>query len=415
MGNQRATRVSKRRGRKSPASDDANDDDMRKIRRERNREAQQVFRKRRQAADVAQKQRIERLESVVENMTLLFIDLFDEVIGNKGVLKQREELLALFQDSATQLKTMVQSVIDSDDDDNASPSPEFTQPINIHESPSCSTSASTSRKCPPSQDSLASERSSPSKGIIGGKFGATPTAFTPAPAYDTGGVETIGLPYVQTTTSNRSSQAFCLQLLEATLSQAYLILADCLPISPDDFHNTFGATLLYRTREEHLGQVRCLLSSDINRKRLAAGMPPREAVRGWQDQNGLQLGLGLAADYEADAVHGKNLPPGFLTALGVQKQLQDLGARRLGSNTLEVSITPTMEDSDVAVLASTLCAPTSKTTDVGLVGGLTFHLNVSLLISNLTNSAKCFLTGPAYSQLDFFKAVEASLISATDV
>ncbi|KAK1484519.1 hypothetical protein CCUS01_15533 [Colletotrichum cuscutae] len=125
MGNQRAKVVSKRRGRKSPMSDDANGDDMRKvsiattwfllfrIRRERNREAQQVFRRRRQAADVKQKERIERLENVVENMTLLFIDLFDEVIGNKGVLKKQEDLFALFQDSAMQLKTMVQPITDT--------------------------------------------------------------------------------------------------------------------------------------------------------------------------------------------------------------------------------------------------------------------------------------------------------------
>ncbi|KXH32281.1 hypothetical protein CSIM01_05703 [Colletotrichum simmondsii] len=413
MGNQRAKVASKRRGRKSPTSDDA-DDDVRKTRRERNREAQQVFRKRRQAADVAQKQRIERLENVVENMTILFIDLFDEVIGNKGVLKQKEDLLALVQDSAMQLKTMVQPITDSDNDnDDSNLNSVATPSTNIHERTSDLTSASSSQKSPLKQNAGAPDRLGPFKGNTDGVVDGSPTDAMPASAHG-GHLESSRMPHIQTTKSNRPSQAFCLQLLEATLSQACLILAGCLPVSPVDFQSIFGVTLQYRTREEQLNQVRCLLGSD-SEKRLAAGMPPRESGRGWRDQHSLQLGFGLVAEYEADVVHGNDLPPGFLTALQVQKQLQRLGARKRGSNTLEVSIT-SVEEPDVTarVFASSLYGRTPQTTDFGIAKALTFQLNVSLLIANLTSSAKCFLTGPAYPQLGFFKAVEASMISVTD-
>ncbi|EXF85217.1 hypothetical protein CFIO01_03288 [Colletotrichum fioriniae PJ7] len=183
MGNQRAKVVSKRRGRKSPTADDANDDDLRKIRRERNREAQQVFRKRRQAADVAQKQRIERLENVVENMTLLFIDLFDEVIGNKGVLKQQEDLLALFQDSATQLKAMVQPITDNDNDnDGGNPNSATTRSTDIQQKPSCFTSASSSQHRNLRQNAGAPDRLSPSEGNNGGEVDGSPADAMPAPA-----------------------------------------------------------------------------------------------------------------------------------------------------------------------------------------------------------------------------------------
>ncbi|KAK1465118.1 hypothetical protein CMEL01_12473 [Colletotrichum melonis] len=415
MGNQRAKVVSKRRGRKSPMSDDANGDDMQKIRRERNREAQQVFRRRRQAADAKQKERIERLENVVENMTLLFIDLFDEVIGNKGVLKKQEDLLALFQDSAMQLKTMVQPITDTDDDnDDGNPNSGTTRSTDIHERPICSTSASLSQHSTLKQNAGAPDRLSSSKNNSGGEVDGTPAEGMRAQP-NVEHLEALDMPHISTTRSNLPSQAFCLQLLEATLSQACLILAGCLPVSPVDFQTIFGITLQYRSREEQLSQVRCLLGSDTA-KRLAAGMSPRESRRGWRDQHSLQLGFGLVAEYEADVVHGNDLPPGFLTALQVQKQLQSLGARKRGSNILEVSITSAVESPDITahVFGSTLYERTPQTTDFGIAKALTFQLNVSLLIANLTSSAKCFLTGPAYSQLGFFKAVEASMISVTD-
>lgn len=374
-----------------------------------------MFRKRRQAADVAQKERIERLENVVENMTLLFIDLFDEVIGNKGVLKKQEDLLALFQDSAMQLKTMVQPITDTDDDkDDGNPNSGTTRSTDIHERHIHPTSASLTQPSTLRQNAGAPDRLSPSKSNSGGEVDGTPAEGMPAPP-NIEHLEALDMPPIPTTRPTPPSQAFCLQLLEATLSQACLILAGCLPVSPVDFQTIFGITLQYRSREEQLSQVRCLLGSDTA-KRLAAGMSPRESSRGWRDQHSLQLGFGLVAEYEADVVHGNDLPPGFLTALQVQKQLQSLGARKRGNNTLEVSITSPVESPDVTahVVRSTLYERTPQTTDFGIAKALTFQLNVSLLIANLISSAKCFLTGPAYSQLGFFKAVEASMISVSD-
>ncbi|KAF5547034.1 hypothetical protein FPHYL_10326 [Fusarium phyllophilum] len=76
--------------------------DASKTRRERNREAQQQFRKRRQAAEAARLQRLKRLEGVVERMSTVIVDFADKMLQEE-VLKQYPALAADVQDVITQV------------------------------------------------------------------------------------------------------------------------------------------------------------------------------------------------------------------------------------------------------------------------------------------------------------------------
>ncbi|KAI1016534.1 hypothetical protein LB503_010372 [Fusarium chuoi] len=76
--------------------------DAGKSRRERNREAQQQFRKRRQAAEAARLQRLKRLEGVVERMSTVIVDFADKMLQEE-ILKQYPALAADVQNVITQV------------------------------------------------------------------------------------------------------------------------------------------------------------------------------------------------------------------------------------------------------------------------------------------------------------------------
>ncbi|KAK2668457.1 ANL, N-terminal domain [Fusarium oxysporum f. sp. vasinfectum] len=116
--------------------------DASKSRRERNREAQQQFRKRRQAAEAARVQRLKRLEGVVERMSTVIVDFADKMLQEE-VLKQYPALAADVQDVITQVLVLA----------NEAGDPEGTRSNERHEekSPDYGDDDSDTRRC--SQDS----------------------------------------------------------------------------------------------------------------------------------------------------------------------------------------------------------------------------------------------------------------------
>ncbi|KAH7468156.1 hypothetical protein FOMA001_g15306 [Fusarium oxysporum f. sp. matthiolae] len=116
--------------------------DASKSRRERNREAQQQFRKRRQAAEAARVQRLKRLEGVVERMSTVIVDFADKMLQEE-VLKQYPALAADVQDVITQVLVLA----------NEAGDPEETRSNERHEekSPDYEDDDSDTRRC--SQDS----------------------------------------------------------------------------------------------------------------------------------------------------------------------------------------------------------------------------------------------------------------------
>ncbi|KZL69639.1 hypothetical protein CI238_00754, partial [Colletotrichum incanum] len=120
MDNRNTRPVRKPRSRNTTISDNTSSDEKLKVRRERNRASQQIFRERRRAAEADLRKRAQRHEDVIENMSLLFIELFDGVLHDKEIVKNHPELLARFQSSAHRLKTLVEPVINTDDRDASS-------------------------------------------------------------------------------------------------------------------------------------------------------------------------------------------------------------------------------------------------------------------------------------------------------
>lgn len=324
---------------------------------------------------------------------MLFVGLFDEVMGDEGIRDHRRDLLAVFQDSALRLVRLVRPVVDANDGGTGPPAAETPQDGGrlVTESPASSGTLE-------SQQVLAAQGDSPAAAAADDR---SPACDWPADTTRPPGHARATLPDVKTTfiynwmptqearhpaTVTWTLDSFCVQLLEATLSQACLVLAGQLPVPPEELDRAFGAILRHRTREQLLAYLRWLLGSDLRQKHIAAGVAPSLFLRTSPPSPPYLDAFGLESNVCGDpGAHG--VPPGFLTAAGVQDQLRGLGAKVLGPDALELRING---------------------------GTLTLHINVSVLMSKLADSAICSTTGPAYSQSSFSQAVEASLMSVYD-
>ncbi|KAI5458226.1 hypothetical protein BGZ63DRAFT_60513 [Mariannaea sp. PMI_226] len=103
----------KKRGR-PPTNSSELDEATLKARRQRNREAQNVFRKRRQAAEVAQSKRLGRLEEIVEEMSSIFMNFVDEMLASETV-SQQPELVSSLRGSMKRVLDLAQEVVGPDD------------------------------------------------------------------------------------------------------------------------------------------------------------------------------------------------------------------------------------------------------------------------------------------------------------
>ncbi|WKT43480.1 hypothetical protein QSH57_008316 [Fusarium oxysporum f. sp. vasinfectum] len=105
----------KRRSRLSSNTQD-NDDAALKARRERNREAQNIFRRRRQAAEAAQAQRVRRLEQVVEEMSSVFMSFVDEMLTTEAVVRAQPSLVGSLRRSMERILELAHEVVGPEED-----------------------------------------------------------------------------------------------------------------------------------------------------------------------------------------------------------------------------------------------------------------------------------------------------------
>ncbi|KAF4986023.1 hypothetical protein FGRMN_11022 [Fusarium graminum] len=94
-------------------------------RRERNREAQQQFRKRRQAAEAARLQRFKKLEGIIERMSTVVVSYADKML-HEDVLKQYPALAADAQDVIANVLALANEAGDPDGRSAAEPTDEAT-------------------------------------------------------------------------------------------------------------------------------------------------------------------------------------------------------------------------------------------------------------------------------------------------
>ncbi|KAM5350590.1 hypothetical protein ACJ41O_007095 [Fusarium nematophilum] len=100
----------KRRGRPSSHAQDVDEATL-KARRERNREAQNIFRRRRQAAEAAQAKRVRRLEEVIEEMSSVFMSFVDEMLETEAVVRNQPDLVGSLRRSMARILALAHEVV----------------------------------------------------------------------------------------------------------------------------------------------------------------------------------------------------------------------------------------------------------------------------------------------------------------
>lgn len=217
-----------------------------------------------------------------------------------------------------------------------------------------------------------------------------------------------------------NTNSFSLRLVEVTLSQACLYLTGDLYTREEDLEHAFGSSLRLHIREQLVADWRWLLGLGKNQMYQATGIDwdttyARQPTSNW----GLSGPFPEGGDYESSDTStpsenssDHDLGSEFLTARGVQEQLERLGAKSLGSDTMELSIGGLgFRETNASSSNPTLGAsqPVRTPSAVGSAA-LVVQLSTSLLVAQLSYVARCVKRGPVYPRHEVARAVEASII-----
>jgi hypothetical protein len=488
------------------------------IRREKNREAQQVFRKRRQAAEAAQGRRTQRLEAVVEEMSCIFIGFFDEMVQTAGVAEQHPDLIKSLRRSLVRVLALANDVVDMDEERAAatlaasSPvaAPDVTTVAQLqHEDDNCSSAHGTTNKVdvatimPESGPSSAWDSWSQSQaqqplshhiqlrhyqqysqptpvdtcGAEG--IGIVPYYFSPGSdslsdpppslfpdSGSSGSADPVSghLPASSSSSASPSLTAlnvfgngwtplnlppsileelpklpsrslqndlsaldtFTLRLIERSVANGYFMLHN----NPAAIsHPSFRLSRLFRTPEQLTTSFRWLLGPGREFMHRASGAT-------WGKDGGTVAALpGRLVDARASAgvdVGECTNPdlvdvPDCLTAIGIQAELESLGAKMIDSETMEVCLSQSElsgdSDSGVGVVSDTQ-SPDINMNDESALSAWTYfdffsmrrpepprqtlRMNVSALVKNLAAVAICFARGPGYPRQQLLSIMKAS-------
>lgn len=468
----REKKPSKRRGR--PLSDSPEDDTsdvikvtippipsslsilnhLQQARRQRNREAQNVFRKRRQAAEAEQTARLRRLEEVVEEMSSIYMSFVDEMLQTEAV-KQDARLVGSLRGSTKRILGLVHEVVGPDEggmgeamavgkglsdgeESSAWMDPQFIArptPPPTEQLPFGLSLAKPSDMMPSQPVTMNMGTVTPPEPILDpvidpsdpvfpdllpqiysdGWTITPPTPPPPPPSFSSSPPQDS-----DSTFYSLAPDSFAYRLVKATLTTAYLILSQSKhpPVPLSEEKRIFASTLRYRSRDELLTRMRWILGPGSNELSRVADMPYGR----WGEDliSGMDLRTGTG-DYQPAAVEDTDHVPEtskFLSVAGVEKQLIALGARVLDAETLELNITGPAISTDpgddmswwsdswgfVNVFSSDMRRPKST--------GLKLRLSVSKLVHNLSSNAVCLMRGPGFSRIELGKAIQASIVTA---
>jgi hypothetical protein len=183
------------------------------------------------------------------------------------------------------------------------------------------------------------------------------------------------------------------------------------PIPWTEESRMFGSTLRYRQRDEMINRIRWLLGPGKDELEDLASLPWGGR---WWDQEFSSQDLASCAT-TASMIDPS--APEFLSVLGVEKQLEALGARFLEEDTVELST------SSLAILSRNCQEPFCKQPESWSFVNLfpseaprqrftsrTIHVSVSALIDNLTKTAVCLMKGPGFPKQALKGAIEESII-----
>ncbi|KAH6982764.1 hypothetical protein EDB80DRAFT_592676 [Ilyonectria destructans] len=442
----------KRRGR-PPSNPSEVDDDTLKARRQRNREAQNVFRRRRQAAEAEQGKRLRRLEEVVEEMSSIFVSFVDEMLETEVVNKQ-PNLVGSLRRSMARILALAHEVVGPDDEEDASCTPSMAPAVeptststststltSTLTSTSTSTSTSTTKllagipendtpghsSTSPPGDSSTSRPPGTDYHIPDQPLGNAMVAAPPLPPQIYGNGWTItNHPVVGAKHWGArvplSQDSFAYRLAKASLTIAYLILtkAQHPPIPQSEEERVFGTNLHYTDKGDMLIRLRWLLGPGSGDMYRVIDLPYGQhgsQVFTRSDLNPTFEDLGWTGIYKP---RPNNRDPGYLSILGVEKQLLALGGRIIDAETIELNIanpsSPNNPPSEV------LSAQPDSWSFVDFFSPnqlrprpnvLTMQLSIGLLVSNLARGAVCLMRGPGYPRDELGGAIQESVIKVT--
>ncbi|KAM0188332.1 hypothetical protein ACHAPA_009434 [Fusarium lateritium] len=442
----------KRRARLSSSTQD-NDDTALKARRERNREAQNIFRRRRQAAEAAQAQRVRRLEQVIEEMSSVFMGFVDEMLTTEAVVSGQPSLVGSLRRSMEKILELAHEVVGPEEDlvmlprsnspgeerraGGSSGSPESEQSETTSES--SGSLAVTVRKVQPTPQPVAttytasiapptpvSHFSSPHSHHFQqppmAKTFTIPVSLSPQ-IFGNGWLGTTPASQGDVTMSSPSppqaQSSFAFRLANTALTVACHLLVR----SPGQYSMSapesrlFCNTLKGRAKDEMLTRLRWLIGPGKHEMHRVIDLP--YGRYGHHVYTNGELNPMSVEDIEwpwptRDAGGRIDHFTRFFSIVGVEKQLLALGARVVDTDTLELNLNsspmPNVADAvpkqpeSWSFVNCFSFPPQPKNSPV------TVRLSIPKLITSLATRSVCLMRGPGIPRAEIGSAIEEAIV-----
>ncbi|KAF5691096.1 ABC transporter [Fusarium denticulatum] len=417
-------------------------------RRERNREAQNIFRRRRQAAEAAQAQRVRRLEQVVEEMSSVFMSFVDEMLTTEAVVKAQPNLVGSLRRSMERILELAHEVVGPEEDLVLMPregedrkragsgSPESEQSETTEDSsssmavavrktqvqtltpPTSTALTSVSTPTPPSslstppyfnsqQPPMAKSFNLPTFSLSPQIFGNGWLGTTPASPGD------LAVP------SSTQHSAFSFRLACDILTIACRLLVN----SPPPYAMSACESRLFcnplkgRAKDEMLTRLRWLIGPGRHEMYRVIDLP--YGRYGQYVYSRAELNPSTVEDIEWP---WPTRPAGtridhftrFFSVVGVEKQLLSLGARVVDAETMELKLNNSpMPNVGHAVpkqpeswsFVNCFSFPTEPKS-----GPVTVRVSIPALIKSLATRSLCLMRGPGIPRSEIGSAIEEAII-----
>lgn len=230
--------VTKTRNRRPQNNNDDKDDEAHttttntaKVRRERNRQAQHVFRIRKQAEQREKDQHIQKLESEIEEMGSVFFDLADAITRSEHAQADAQLMQTLRNSMKRVVRLGNDSVEHESDSDPCQTSSKDPVPVEPVEVPSAVNT-------PPLEVQVYDPRANDDLGMLGSRM------FNITPGYHQPNIISGSL-------SNR--------IIQESLRYGYMVLSSALETSNETVQRLFQFTLKRGTRQETLTNMQWAL------------------------------------------------------------------------------------------------------------------------------------------------------------
>lgn len=209
------------------------------------------------------------------------------------------------------------------------------------------------------------------------------------------------------------ANSFSYRLVERTLATTYSVLYRDEQVVNDQTKAMLRYTLRTKNRDRILTHVRWMLGPGRHRVFRAVDIPATKVAeflcRGQAhlvECDGDGEGIFRTESYAEGLAKGP-LPPAMLSAMELQRKLEQLGAREAGNDTLELTLPGSVEHGGSLDLGT---AGEHSLNQQPMAGATTIRLSVPMLIHNLSLTATCLQVGPGYRSNELYGAVEASVI-----